>query len=102
MSSAQDEWLWPARRRLARQVKIDLIFNLPVGQVVEELWSGKAHHPEHAEGQEDDLEQHQGIPRGPAVRFCERDEASAESLVGTVAIPDQLAGKTEIHCRQST
>ena len=56
-----------ARRRLAGQVEIDLICDLPVGQAVEKLWFDVAHHSELVEEQEYYLKQDQRIPRGPPV-----------------------------------
>jgi len=41
-----------ARRRLADQVQIDLLFNFSIRQIIQKLWFDGAHHSELVEEQE--------------------------------------------------
>ncbi len=68
----------------ADQVEIDLLFNLPVGQIVQKLWGDVAHHSELVEEQNHYLQQYQRVPRRPAV-------------MGTVAVTDCLRDETKVY-----
>ncbi len=71
--------------QLPGHVQTDLLFNLPVGQIVQELWFDAAHHSESVEEQKYNFEQYQRISGGT-------------TIVRAVAATDQLAPKAKIHC----